>query len=215
MHRALHTIVPASSASLDNPSLQVLFSADGQIGECAAMNVFFLIEPEGGEGPAPRLVTPALDDGTILAGVTRLSVLELVRSRRWTLPPRHALADGGGESGREGGGEGADSSDSAVAVAVEERAIGVSELREIARSGRLLECFGTGTAVVCQPVEAVVFPGETAATAGSGGGGERWHCRHAYDGSSLAEQLLSTIQDIQYGRRDHPWSVPVCRLGSE
>ena len=44
----------------------------------------------------------------------------------------------------------------------------------------------------CQPVEAIVFPGETAATAGGGGGGgsgERWHCRHAYDGSSLAEQF--------------------------
>ena len=160
---------------------QVLFTANGYIGECAAMNVFFLLESEYG-GP-PTLVTPALEDGTILPGVTRRSVLEL------------ASAPDGGAMARDG-----------AALRVEERAIELAELREIGRAGRLLECFGTGTAVVCQPVETVVVPTTS-------GGSERFTCKHAYDGSSLAERLLARLQDIQYGRiPDHPWSMPICRL---
>jgi branched-chain amino acid aminotransferase len=156
------------------------------------MNVFFLVEPEG--GGVPTLVTPSLEDGTILPGVTRQSVLELARSREWQL--------GGTDSAPR-------------ALCVEERPIALWELRELASSGRLLECFGTGTAVVCQPVEVVAFRRDPAVD-GAQAAVDRYECRHRYDGSSLAEQMLVTIQGIQYGREvDHPWSVPVCPLASE
>lgn len=48
---------------------------DALISECAGMNVFFLVEKEGGKR---ELVTPPLD-GTILPGVNRASVIELCR----------------------------------------------------------------------------------------------------------------------------------------
>ena len=49
---------------------------------------------------------------------------------------------------------------------------------------------------------------------GDGAAGlETLRVRHRYDRHSLAQQLLGTIQDIQYGREpDNPWSVPVCDL---
>ena len=80
--------------------------------------------------------------------------------------------------------------------------------REAARAGRLLEAFGSGTAVVVQPVSAIAFPTD-------GGELETIAVAHAYDGGSVAEQILGTIQDIQYARgeeAEHPWSVPVCAL---
>ena len=134
---------------------------------------------------APTLLTPGLDDGTILPGVTRESVLELARSRRWSLP-----------------------SGGSVELRVEERGVSLAEVREAARAGRLLEAFGSGTAVVVQPVSAIAFPTD-------GGELETIAVAHAYDGGSVAEQILGTIQDIQYARgeeTEHPWSVPVCAL---
>jgi branched-subunit amino acid aminotransferase/4-amino-4-deoxychorismate lyase len=110
------TLTPLQCALADHDCQQVLFTADGQVGECAAMNVMFLVEST--DGAPPTLITPSLDDGTILPGVTRQSVLELARSREWRL-----------------GGSGSEPS----ALAVEERAMSVDELEEIARSGRLLE----------------------------------------------------------------------------
>merc|ERR1719336_3268330 len=47
---------------------QVLFTYQGEVGECAAMNVFFVLE--GADGRL-ELVTPPLSDGTVLPGVTR------------------------------------------------------------------------------------------------------------------------------------------------
>lgn len=52
----------------------------GLIGESGAMNVFFLFQKEGAGGGL-ELVTPPLD-GMILPGVTRDSVLGMVRSWR-------------------------------------------------------------------------------------------------------------------------------------
>ena len=91
---------------------------------------------------------------------------------------------------------------------VEERGVSLAEVREAARAGRLLEAFGSGTAVVVQPVSAIAFPTD-------GGELETIAVAHAYDGGSVAEQILGTIQDIQYARgeeAEHPWSVPVCAL---
>ena len=131
------------------------------------------------------MLTPGLGDGTILPGVTRQSVLELARSRSWALP-----------------------SGGSAELRVEERGVSLAEVREAARGGRLLEAFGSGTAVVVQPISAIAFPTD-------GGDLETMAVAHAYDGGSVAEQILGTIQDIQYARgeeAEHPWSVPVCAL---
>ena len=98
------------------------------------------------------------------------------------------------------------------ALTIEERPVSLSEIKAAARAGRILEIFGTGTAVVCQPVEAIIFPGGGGEKGGDADA-ESYLVRHSYDGSSLAEQMLGAIQDIQYGREpSHPWSVPVCPL---
>ena len=131
------------------------------------------------------MLTPGLGDGTILPGVTRQSVLELARSRSWALP-----------------------SGGSAELRVEERGVSLAEVREAARGGRLLEAFGSGTAVIVQPVNEIAFPTD-------GGDLETIGVAHAYDGGSVAEQILGTIQDIQYARgreAEHPWSVPVCAL---
>ncbi|RWS24970.1 branched-chain-amino-acid aminotransferase: cytosolic-like protein [Leptotrombidium deliense] len=53
-----------------------LFGDDHQLTEVGAMNLFVFLINENGE---KELVTPPLDDGIILPGVTRISLLELAR----------------------------------------------------------------------------------------------------------------------------------------
>jgi branched-chain amino acid aminotransferase len=86
--------------------------------EVGTMNVFFVFEDV--------LVTPPLT-GTILAGITRDSVLRIAQ-----------------HEGRR----------------VEERAISLTEVLDGAKSGRLKEAFGSGTAVGISPVGAFVHRGE-------------------------------------------------------
>ncbi len=54
-----------------------LFGDDDEITEVGAMNVFFVWENEDGK---KEIVTPPLDRGDILPGVTRRSVVELART---------------------------------------------------------------------------------------------------------------------------------------
>lgn len=168
------TFVPAKAAR-ERGCTQVLFTNNGFVGECAAMNVFFVLQDEDG---TLELVTPPLDDGTILPGITRQSVLDLARSR--------AL------------------SELAPGLRVSVRMLTVKELREAAEAGKIVEVFGSGTAVVVQPVEALEW---------SEGGEVRMQS------TNLGLSVLSKIQDIQYFRTPHEchrwaslfskWSVPV------
>lgn len=57
-----------------------VFGEDEQVTEVGAMNVFFLLEKEGGK---KELVTPPLTRGDILPGVTRQSILDLARDGKW------------------------------------------------------------------------------------------------------------------------------------
>lgn len=50
---------------------------EAEFEECGAMNIFFLLEKANGGGL--ELVTPGLERGTILPGITRDSILELTR----------------------------------------------------------------------------------------------------------------------------------------
>jgi len=159
------TFVPVKNARAKGCA-QVLFTSGGFVGECAAMNVFFLIETEDG---SLELVTPPLDDGTILPGVTRQSVLDLARA-------------------------GALSQLAPMGLQVSERPLPVAELRAVGEAGKLVEVFGSGTAVVVQPVESLALPE---------GGEVRMRS------TSFGEHVLSCIQDIQYYRTPHEWSIAV------
>ncbi|MEY4114358.1 MAG: hypothetical protein RLZ76_1051 [Bacteroidota bacterium] len=53
--------------------------------ECGAMNVFFVLDG--------KLVTPSLDAGTILDGITRKSIIDLARSLGKTVEERDILID--------------------------------------------------------------------------------------------------------------------------
>lgn len=67
-------------------SIQVMYALpagpdplDATIGECGAMNLFFVFDKSSGSsGRQLEVVTPPLD-GTILPGVTRDSILQLLR----------------------------------------------------------------------------------------------------------------------------------------
>jgi branched-chain amino acid aminotransferase len=100
--------------------------------ECGAMNVFVVLDD--------RVVTPQLS-GTFLPGVTRDSVITLLRD---------------------------------MGYAVEERRLAIDEVVEAHRSGRLRECFGTGTAATLSHVgrirhedEDLVLPPAEARVVGS------------------------------------------------
>lgn len=103
--------------------------------EVGTMNLFVVMRTSSGE---VELVTPPLD-GLILPGVTRDSVLSLARDH---ISGKHHLAD---------------LTDNLV---VSERPVTMAEVKEASRSGRLVELFGAGTAVVISPVDRIGYLGE-------------------------------------------------------
>lgn len=198
--------------------------SDRVVGECGAMNVFFVLE-HNRDGRQPggawiELATPPLDDGTILPGVTRRSALELARA--WAAADEEAAKAGGG-----GG-----SADGRPPLRVRERHVTVRELVEAASSGALREVFGTGTACVVQPVAELVL--EEGAGGAAGGDGKAPAVRRLVAPGSAAPappsspssssnpaadlplwaRLGAALADIQYGRvpGGHPWSVRAADL---
>ncbi len=81
---------------------------------------------------------------------------------------------------------------------VAERQIAIDEVLDAARSGRLREAWGTGTAAVISPVGELAYKDERL-TIGGGKIGE------------LTRRLYTAIVDIQYARvpDTHGWTVPV------
>jgi branched-chain amino acid aminotransferase len=121
-------------------------------------------------GGRRELITAPLDDGLVLPGVTRESILELARQ------------DGD--------------------LAVVEARWTIDELIEAIREGRVIEVFASGTAAVVSPVNRILYndvwidvpvrADDPQATIGV-----------------YAERFLNTLQDIQYGAVEHPWSLVV------
>jgi branched-chain amino acid aminotransferase len=80
-------------------------------------------------------------------------------------------------------------------VKIAERDVSLAEAEELSSSGQLQEVFGAGTAAVVAPVSAIhseslkrpVTP------------------KHAQ--GPLSNRFWSELTDIQYGRREHPWSL--------
>ncbi|KAJ6595914.1 aminotransferase [Mycena sp. CBHHK59/15] len=104
-----------------------LLGEDKKITEAGAMNFFAVVERDGG---GVDVITPPLD-GTILPGITRESAITLLRT-----PGALDLPVG-------------------MSVHVEEREVTVGELAGWALKGKLLEIFGTGTAVLVVAIERI------------------------------------------------------------
>lgn len=86
---------------------------------------------------------------------------------------------------------------------VSERPFTIHDVVSACKEGRLLECFGAGTAAVVSPVKLIHYDGvdynvpldPKDASAGAG---------------PFAKRVWDTLSEIQYGRRaNHPWSVPL------
>ncbi len=74
-------------------------------------------------------------------------------------------------------------------IKVEERPISIDEVLESAESGRLKECFGTGTAAVISPVGSLYYKGKSVEVNGGQTG-------------ELAQRLFDEITAIQYGEKE-------------
>ncbi len=77
-------------------------------------------------------------------------------------------------------------------IRAEERPISIDEVLESAESGRLKECFGTGTAAVISPVGSLYYKGKSFEVNGGKTG-------------ELAQRLFDEITGIQYGDREDPF----------
>ncbi|THX51045.1 branched-chain amino acid aminotransferase II [Aureobasidium pullulans] len=110
-----------------------LFGPDSQVTEAGGANFFAVIRNFSGE---IELITAPLDDKTILAGITRQSVLELADAYL-TEGSEHELAP--------------------VTVAV--RTLTMGEMILAYEQGRLLETFVVGTAYYITPVTEIDFRG--------------------------------------------------------
>ncbi|CBZ28307.1 branched-chain amino acid aminotransferase,putative [Leishmania mexicana MHOM/GT/2001/U1103] len=78
---------------------------------------------------------------------------------------------------------------------VSERPYYMSELVEALGEGRVMECFGCGTAAVVSSVEMIAYCGKEYSV--------------PLSEPSYAHRLLNEIMDIQYGKTPSPWSVKV------
>lgn len=83
-------------------------------------------------------------------------------------------------------------------IRVEERPLSLDEVLDGAKSGRLKEVFGTGTAASVSPVGALGIDGRIV-TIGNGDTGE------------ISQMLYQTLNDIQYGKASDPfgWTTEI------
>lgn len=136
------------------------------------------------------IITPPLD-GTILPGVTRASVLSLLAAH----PNSTSLPE----------------LSNALKLHIHERPITMSELYSLSSTGKLLEAFCVGTAVVVTSISRIGWSGEEHEALGDvvlpeykGRGGEKKAM------GPVASALYERLVDIQHGRVEwQGWSV-VC-----
>lgn len=103
-----------------------LFGEEGLATEAGASNFFVIWKTKQGN---MELVTAGLESKTILEGITRRSIIELVQSRKdnaqsWEIDGKILQP-----------------------LTVVERSFSINEIREAVAEGRLLEAFASGTAV--------------------------------------------------------------------
>lgn len=149
--------------------------------EVGTMNLFVLMKAPDGSGKK-HLVTPELD-GTILPGITRDSIIKLVRD-----DPQ--LSD----------------------IEVHERKVSMKELLAAKSEGRLLEMFGSGTAAIVSPVRRIRYVEKRDPTNHSLISATDIDIPlDPNDKNSQAGPLAKYINDlilsIQYGEKHHDFSV--------
>lgn len=113
-----------------------LFGAEHRITEVGSMNIFFVLRDRDNPSTV-TLITPSLDCGDILPGVTRLSIIELVQQS-------------GDQMFKK----------SSIRIKVAESNITMNDLLKAQQDGTLLEAFGAGTAAVISPISAIVYKGQ-------------------------------------------------------
>ncbi|KAK4055523.1 branched-chain-amino-acid transaminase bat2 [Microbotryomycetes sp. JL201] len=168
--------VQQQAAALGYNQILWLFGPEHEITEVGMMNCFVVKRRPDGK---TELITPPLDTGVILPGVTRDSVLQLARAH---VDPVHPLTIAGLPQN----------------VEVVERRICMGEVVEAVANNSLVEIFGTGTAAVISSVERIGFQGaDVLVPCGESGIGE------------FARAFLAEIEGRQYGRIESDWSVVV------
>ena len=127
------TILPMKIAASQGCSQVLwLFGEDCKCTEVGTMNFFIVIKPRpGSEVTTKYEVVTAPLDGTILPGITRRSVMEMIKTE-----PEFAECT------------------------VTERDFTMFEIIDAVKEGRMVEAFGTGTACIVTPVDRIKFKGE-------------------------------------------------------
>lgn len=83
---------------------------------------------------------------------------------------------------------------------VAEKNVTMKQIQKAVYEGRVREVFGSGTAAIASPVSVIHYMGEDLQIPLSGTDGKA---------GKLAEKVWKHLNDIQYGRVEHPWSVVV------
>ncbi|KAF9499868.1 branched-chain amino acid aminotransferase II [Pleurotus eryngii] len=143
--------------------------------EVGTMNMFVVLKKDDGD---LEIVTPPLD-GMILPGITRDSVLQLLRDHISGTRPIRGL-------------------DKGEKLAVSERGITMKEVKDASQTGKLVELFGAGTAAIISPVHKIGYLNEDIEIPTGPDGMGR-----------IARAVRKELSDIQWGKISHPWSVPV------
>lgn len=168
--------VQQQAAELGYNQILWLFGPQHELTEVGMMNCFVVKKRADGK---TELITPPLDTGLILPGVTRDSVLQLARAHA---DSTHPLKIAG-------------IPDDLVVV---ERQMFMDEICTAVQDGTLVEIFGSGTAAVISSVERIGFQGQD----------YRVPCVEEGMGQ-IARAMLREIESRQYGRVDSDWSVVV------
>ncbi|TEB29331.1 branched-chain amino acid aminotransferase II [Coprinellus micaceus] len=156
---------------------QILWLLEDRITEVGAMNVFVVVKRDDGD---IDVFTPPLD-GTILPGVTRSSVIELLNAHGSSAASLPGISQ---------------------KTYVQERTITMPEIKSWSDAGRLLEIFGCGTAVVVAPVGRIGYS--------AWGDEEVVLPEHDGGHGPIGKAVCTRLTDIQTGKSQFDgWSVPV------
>lgn len=167
-----------------------LFGDEGYVTEAGGSNFMVIWRTKREHGGRLQLVTAPLGDGVILEGVTRGSVLELVRER-WA-PGR--LLSRAGEAGVRSAGKGEEALE--VEMEVLERRFTMGEIVEASDEGRLVEAFGCGTAFFIAPVADIRFRGMDI----------QLPLKRGVQ-ASYAMTIKRWLREIMFGVVQHEWAV--------
>ncbi len=151
-----------------------LFGPDCQVTEAGSSNVFVIRRSSCGK---LQMLTAPLDEKTILAGVTRQSVLELAKEK-FATPREFALDDAQLQQ--------------VEALEVLERNFTMAELTADLQEGRLLTIFIVGTAAFVVPVSRINFRGE--------------EINIDTEATSHVSLLRQWLSDMMYGKEPHEWA---------